>query len=395
VLDSVGISFANFMQWLMDVQMKTNYDGIIFMLRTIFVGHNADGTSDTVQTETIPMHLNRMEINLDFAKGAYTLEFMPNMNFDVNRYSRFLTISTATSYSTGSGNTLEGLINSFEKELTDKSASYFDSIQKIVTEAGRAGGRFGRQVKYQITIPARWKPWKVVGSNVGGKSEQTFTRQNPASTASPAKTEAEGQIKNSYTSVETGTTITAALDKILRQVPEVADLGNFSTNQVANGSVTFFKYIVGITSTDADMTVHVDIVEFVVPNVSAKDQSPNTVKQNDKAFYKEINGQRVPLDVITYDYIFTGKNKDVLNFEMKIQDFQFLLASNLRIGDGAMNQVSATSNLEATTATGKKENDPVFARPYDPLVMPLDTSAALSNFTQYANIGKSKELIEK
>ena len=36
VLDSVGISFINFIRWIMIDKMQTNYDGMLYMLRTIF-----------------------------------------------------------------------------------------------------------------------------------------------------------------------------------------------------------------------------------------------------------------------------------------------------------------------------------------------------------------------
>ena len=403
VLDSVGISFANFMQWLMDEQMKTNYDGLVFMLRTIFVGHNADGTSSTVQTETIPMHLTRMEINLDFAKGAYTLEFMPNMNFDVNRYGRFLTVSSATTYTSGADNLLGGLVNSFESELNRKSTQYFDSVQKTVQDAAKSRGTtaaaLGRKVQYMITIPERWNTFKVIGANPNERLETLFQRTTPGTTPPAPK---GGEIKNVAVGVARGTELTKALTTIFSQVPEVAELGNFASQKPGKaGGVTFYKYLVGITSDDTVMTVHVDVVEFRVPDIFTRDKKDaNSVSTDDSAFYKTMpDGRRIPLDFVEYDYIFTGKNKDILNFEMKIQDFQFLLASNLRAGDNAMRGVSdSNGNTNATnTANGEDADSLIYARPFDPLVMPLDSESALMNFSKYtiAQSEKSKEIIAK
>ena len=402
VLDSVGISFANFMQWLMDEQMETNFDGLVFMLRTIFVGHHPDGSTETIQVETIPMHLRRMDINLDYAKGAYTLDFIPNMNFDVSQNSRFLTVSTATSYTTGAGNTLLGLINSFEDQMNKKSKEYFDGIQKIIQDSGRGSGKpLGRKVEYMITIPESWNKFEITGSNTGECAEQIFTKANPV--AKPKEPEA-GKIKNSYAAAEPGAEITKVLDAVFKQVPDIAKMGNFKTDQSANKSndfVIFYKYIVGLTSDDTTMVVHVDIVEFKIPNIIAQqNQSAAAVSEFEKEFYDTVIEQgvskRVPKDFIEYDYIFSGKNKDILTFDIKIQDFQFLLAGNLKLGENAVAQVVDTSGKTNDVVPIKDDN--LFrARQYDPLVMPTNSKAALDNFrnysTQLMSQKKSAELI--
>lgn len=403
ILDSVGISFANFMQWLMDKQMKTNYDGLIFMLRTIFVGHKPDGTSETVQSETIPMHLNKMEINLDFAKGAYNLEFMPNMNFDVNRFGRFLSVSLATTYGTGAGNTLGGLVRSLEKQLNTASKKYYDDVQDIIKKTG-SSQTLGRPVQYMITLPSeRWNNFKVDGATAGGAAETLFAladRQKKAedktAKASNASSNPSGGLKETFTAVKPSLSIPKVLDMFFKQTPEVAKLGNFQTNtNNTDGFVTFYKYIVGLTSDDKMMMVHVDVVEFKVPNIFAQEQpkikNTSVVSQQENEFYTTIEDppksgiiKRVPNNFIEYDYIFTGKNKDILNFDMKIQDFQFLLASNIRIGDSAIRDV-ADSNGATPTPSASANNDLLYTRQYDPILMPLDTVAALKNFSNYTS----------
>jgi len=392
VLDSVGISFANFLQWLMDSQMKTNFDGLVFMLRTIFVGHKADGTTETVQSETIPMHLNRVEINLDYAKGAYTMEFMPNMNFNVQKHSRFLVVSTTTAYGTGDGNTLGGLVTSFEKRLNDASLKFFNDIQKAVKDAGggTGDGQYGRRVEYQITIPESWKPWQVKGSNQGKVSE---TKYGKDSTTPPTT------INNSLVATQPGSEITKILDEIFKQIPDIAEMGNFkSSDPSKEGVITFYKYIVGLTSSNETVCVHVDVVEFKVPNVFRRKPSESAaVSSIDTEFYAEQTDKdtgikrRVPKDFIEYDYIFTGRNKDILNFDMKIQDFQFLLASNLKIGPSDLN--NAADSGETPDGKGKETYDDLLhARKYDPIVLPIDSNAALKAFSNVAGaIGKKDE----
>lgn len=402
ILDSAGISFANFMQWLMDTQMKCNYDGLIFMLRTIFVGHKPDGTSETVQSETIPMHLNKMEINLDFAKGAYNLEFMPNMNFDVNRYNRWLTVWLATTYHTGKGNKLGALITSFEKELNTKSADFFNGVQNTLAavNGGAKVQTLGRKVQYMITLPSKdWANFDVTGATPGGAPEIKFFADLPKKDEKTGTT--SGQIKDSTTAVKPSLTIPKALDAIFKQCPDVAKLGNFKTNtNTSDEYVTFFKYIVGITSDNDIVMVHVDVVEFKVPNIIAQEQPKNKntsiVTQQENEFYVTTdlgNGviKREPRNFIEYDYIFTGMNKDILNFDMKIQDFQFLLASNMRIGDDAMRNVTDRSGDTNQPKPAPGSDELIYTRQYDPIIMPTDTEAALKNFSSYSLLLKTKE----
>lgn len=399
VLDSVGISFANFMQWLMDTQMKTNFDGLIFMLQVVFVGHKVDGTTETVQSETIPMHLNKMEINLNFAKGAYTLEFMPNLNFDVKRHGRFLNISTSTSYKSIDG-TLGSIIDSLQKNLNTASEAYFNSIQERTKSFTGGLVKLGRKVNYMITLPKNWPSFRTESRSTGGTGERNFAKHLQDAQEKKAKEEqaksgvnGDGQIKDSYISVPPGISIPEALDIIFSTVPDIAKMGNFESQTIGDGAVKFFKYIVGLTSDDEIMTVHVDVVEFTVPNVFVNQtKTLNQISANEKEFYHiyEKDGVvvREPKDFIEMDYIFTGMNKDILEFELKIQDFQFLLASNLRIGDTAIDDVS--DNPDAQGAIKKQTGEHLlYSREFDPMLMPLNTKAALDNLTKYTAFLKS------
>lgn len=416
ILDSVGISFANFMQWLIDYQMQSNYDGIIFMLRVIFVGHHPDGTSETIQSETIPLHLNRMDINLDYAKGIYTLEFMPNMNFNVNTYKRFLTISTATTATTGLGNTLGSAISSFQDNLNKTSSEYYEGIQKIFNEATNNSSKpvlegsnlnsneFGRKVTYMITIPPDWKAFILEGSNIGGSLESIYKKQfeidakaAKTSTSNSDRTKSQdGALKDSYIAAPAGEIITKVLDAVFRQVPQIAASGNFqiaTDKDAATGMVKFFKYIVGITTDDKTMTVHIDVVDFKIPDVfnDESKKNPTGISKENANYHPadpEKGGIREPKNFIEYDYIFSGKNKDILNFEMKIQEFQFLLSSNLRIGDSAIKEVVDTGK---EIVGGPKANMLIYSRKYDPMVLPLNTVDSLANFKNQSHLLKTSE----
>lgn len=381
ILDSVGISFFNYMQWLLDAKMECNFDGLVFMLRTIFVGHLADGTTTTVHSLTIPMHLAKMDINLDFAKGAYNLEFWPNMNFNIDKQRRWMHIGQASTYFTGKGNNKLGpLVNSFEASLNDRSLAFFN---KVNGNNGPKKESIGRQVKYMITIPESWSNFEFTGTSEGAATETVFSKlkQIENTEVAAANKAQEKKVIDSHVSVKTGITITQVLDIIFSQVIEIKKMGNFKQSDEVDGEVTFYKYITGITSDNTSVTVHVDVIEFKVPNRLAMETPKNTVKKQDSEFYREENGKKVPKNCIEYDYIFTGKNKDILNFDLKIEDVQWLLANNLKVGAGEYFNINDNGYSEADKKENKKALELGATRKYDPILMPQTTKSEEINYS--------------
>lgn len=426
ISDAVGISFINFIQWLMNEKMQTNFDGMIFMHRVLFVGHHPNGKTETVQSVTIPMHLFKMELSLDALKGTYDMQFMPNMNFDVMQHHRWLNIHNATRYFSGDGvNNLGGIIDSFESQLNKVSETYYDEVQDRVEKAGRMGeaGKYGRKVQYQITIPAEWRDYKVIGSGTANATETNFKlkqmldaedqkrRDEEAKAAAEQKkktdeaAKAEGnaavekqaaQPLDTNVSVQPDRQITEVLDFIFKQVPQIADLGTGRKIAGERGSVTFYKHFVGITSDDQVMTVHVDVVPFKVPNLVFEDKEGKALSQSvaagDADFYQEVgkDGARRPANYMEFDYIFTGKNKDVLNFDLKFQDLQWMLASQLNLGPGVDGVVenTRTGQTPVKDISGQinERAELITTRQYDAILVPRKTTEELENYSNYTNL---------
>jgi hypothetical protein len=394
VLDAVGISFADFLQYLMDTQLQTSYDGMIFMLQTIFVGHRDDGTTETVHTETIPMHLLRIEINLDFAKGAYTMEFMPNMNFDVKKYQRFMTIGQATN-AYAKGATIGELVESFQANLNKRASDFYDQLSAIVnkTSENRTKKQLGRKVQYQISIPKEWKNWQTMGKNVAGTSETALKSADPKATPNISV-----KVNDANFSSKPGSLITEHLNEMFKTVNEIAALGNFKQSDPSkDGSVTFYKYIVGITSNNDTFMVHVDVVLFEVPNAFRRKPGSTEITDTDLQTHHPVTidgvTRRIPNDYIVYDYIFSGQNKDILSLELKVQEFQMLLASNLRIGTLDMQKAAPDGTIDPEQQ--KLVEELMNTRPYDPIMIPQDTDEALKAFSTLYKVASDKQIEEQ
>jgi hypothetical protein len=92
-----------------------------------------------------------------------------------------------------------------------------------------------------------------------------------------------------------------------------------------------------------------------------------------------------------FDYLFSGKNKDVIKFDMKMQDLTYLLAANLNIGAGAFAGVTQNQNTADKGLKINKQAELVQARAYDALLLPKQSSDELSNFTNYASLLHQKQ----
>lgn len=399
ILDSVGISFINYLQWLMDSKMQCGFDGMIFMIRVIFVGHHEDGSTETIQTVTIPAHLFKIDVNLDYAKGVYDCVFMPNFNFSVNTHQRWLNIGTATNYNTQSGNTLGEMIDSFETSLNKDSSDFYQSISARILEAGgdptaTVGGKFGRLVQYQITIPDDWRKFECDGPSTHNAIEKAFVKTAAANQTAPQKAAtAPGKdvtpATSSYISVDPGQTIPQVVEVILKSCSATREFGNADKLTSKSESITFYKFLVSVSSDDASFIVHVDVIPFVVPNV-VPPQSNSASTTPSSVYEKQIvdagTGRTitVPTNYFEFDYIFTGKNLDILHFDMKLENLQFLLASNVKTSQGELYNVSSKGQTDQT-AKAVKQVDPFFtsSRQYDPMMIPLMSKEQRAAFSQY------------
>jgi len=199
--------------------------------------------------------------------------------------------------------------------------------------------------------------------------------------------------------VNPGQTITQVLDIMLKQCADVAELANADKLLSTDKVITFYKYLVSVSSDDNNFTVHVDIIPFAVPNVTPpkKDGKVAAVAQDQSKFYQVVDGKRIPANYFELDYIFTGRNLDVLNLDMKIQDLQFLLAANVRVSEGELYRVAGLGQVDKTK---EKDTSPplpeIFrSRAYDPIMIPMLSEEQRKNFTDYAaqrSVEQSKKL---
>jgi hypothetical protein len=404
VIDSLGIQFANFLQYIMDQQLQVSYDGMTLLVRVLFIGHRADGTTQVVQSLTIPAIFKQIQVDLNDVKGVYTCTLYPLIGMPSNsrNNAKWTSIGAASSYFSGeNANTLGAVVNAFERQLNEVSLKRYAQVNGQTTADGTkvSVGRFGRPVQYMITLPKGWAEFKFSGPTQGGATETVFAelvKVEASKSASAAEAQKKAQqnssapAKDSFVAVNPSLSIPEVLDVIFSQCLEVAQLGNFTKKQDQDGNLKFYKHLVTVTSDDASFTVHVDIVEFIVPNVDlATGAKSNSVGANDAALYelteyKDGSSRRRPKQFIEYDYIFSGTNIDVLHLDLKIENLNILLMQGSKLGQGELfSKVADGQDQGDGTSVGSDEH-PVFGRrKKDPALMPPRSTGDDTNFSTY------------
>lgn len=410
VVDSMGISFANFLQYLMDQKLQVSFDGMTVLVRLLFIGHRPDGTSDVVQSVTIPAIFKQIQVDLNDTKGLYTCTLFPLIGMPSNSQNnpKWTAIGTASSYFTGlSANTLGAVVSSFERRLNEESFKRYAQRNAQTQDQGtkKSVGRFGRQVQYMITLPKGWSDFKFSGPSQNAAVETVFTelvkreKQQSESVAEAQKKAQKGSAtpaKDSHVAVDPGLTVTEVLDVIFNQCLDVAKLGNFTKKADTDGMIRFYKHLVTVTSNDDGFTVHVDVVLFEVPNADLDTgKGASSVSSNDQDIYTDIKlkdgtTKRAPKQYLEFDYIFSGTNIDVLTLDLKIENLNILLMQGQKLGAGELWTTAENANEQKDGEGVAKDEKPVFGfRSKDPVLLPPRSSGDASN---YSNLGANAQV---
>lgn len=413
IIDSTGISFANFLQYMTEKQLQVSFTGMTLLVRVLFIGHRLDGSTATVQSVTIPAIFNTIQVDLSDTKGIYNCTLFPltGMPSNAGYNAKWTSIGTASSYFTGQNvNTLGAVVDSFEAELNRLSIARFIDLNSKVQNAGqktKAVNDFGRPVQYMITLPKEWQTFTFSGPTQGNATETNFAQLvkdqeviRAAATAKEAQQKAQqnstSAAKDSFVSVNSNLTITEVLDIIFSQTLEVAKLGNFTKKQDQNGNLKFYKHIITVTSDDSSFLVHADVVEYFVPNVMLN-QKPgaSTTERDQLLFNTEKTAQagvvkKVPKNFIEFDYIFSGVNIDVMSLDLKIENLNWLLMQGMKLGAGAIND-STIDGQKQTDGEGVSDDTRQLLGMgrKDPVLMPQRTKNENTNFPGLAANAKS------
>lgn len=404
VRDTYGIAFLNFIRDLVDNTMSTSANGLVFMLKTFFIGHTDQGTTEAIPSgglDPIPLIFFDVESSFDASGGVHTIKAAgsgagapladPSLLF-VNRNLNLATNNNST--------LIKDLVQDLQDKMNDQLKAQFQAVKQ-------ATGGNGRQVKYMITIPDDWASYTVSSITKDNFVEKVFQKEQQANeqtqqsvpNSAPKSTSDEDRFK---TSVNTNVKVTVPqlLSEIFKHCDQI-HLDLIGSDDLATKTNTgdvpkMYQIKSAITSDSSSVTVHFDVLNFYLPRVTDdKDSNNQQTVVNRTKQEQQANNDRHAQEAkygIVYDYIFTGKNTDILNFDIKANLIGLFMQGNRPGANEALssdNVRSASADPSQSKQTDKKTVPAIEIRKYDPVYLPQLTSEGQRGYV-YASPDSAK-----
>jgi hypothetical protein len=409
IIDPSGIGFFNYMKWLCDIGLQTDITGVTFLLHVMFMGHTDSGTTELVDSISIPLimagQFNLTQFGTD--GGRYELQFVPISGMIGDDFAIYTNLWAGESISIKFSDGLLGnAIQALENKLNKASREYFfkmNPIEKptdgVVTESQVQSKnpqakkhKNGRLVQYMITIPEHWFYFKVDSpaaklyetkfESVKAQKQQQVEKQKAEviasvndQTAKEPKTPATG-----YYASAANMTIPDVLWALLTACDEVNKLCNLEAKSQGIGKI--FKVLTGITSDKDIVLVHFDIVEFNLPDTNGS--------ESDVIDSRVPTKTENPPGAMIFDYVFSGKNEDILHLDIAVNNLMMGLFSKSNVS------VSAIQDIVGKSQVKNKDEPEVFDKPMlykvrqlQPIVAPPPSYIQYTNNAVSTNKGQA------
>lgn len=366
-VDSTGVGLINYLKFLASSKLKVSIHNAAFFLKTVFVGHTDTGTTEIVTQTGIPMCLRDIKMYPNHLGSTLDVQFLPIPNglaVQDDNYSKISDLPGVFSPT----KKLKDAVKSLEDAVNKKSRQWYKELQiRKLNDDVRNGGKgqsespksYGKLVQYMFTLPEAWDSFEVKGvyQNISESKYKKDGAREPTNT---------NGVYVGFNST-TETTITELINTLLRQSTEVQKLA--SNEKRDKGQLEAFEIHTQITSDDSTVTVHYDVIGLALP----KTETSDTRETADLFKITEENQA-------SYDYIFTGKNTDILSFELKINNVNIAIADDLFIGGKAQEETAKDQKDKDgdKTNTSKKQMVLNFHEK-DPVLLPAKTGSQQAN----------------
>lgn len=444
IIDPSAISFVNYLQHLKDDVFKTDLPGMVFLLKTIFVGHTDQGTTEHISSSEIPMILVTIDMSIDHTGGYYTMKFAPLNGSVQNNIPGVNNIGQNTLLK---GKTIGEMFDCLQLNLNRTQRKIYEKINLNKTD------KIGRPFQYMFTLPGdlpndtvsgkpKWRTFEMTGvteliteqnnkiketsekmSSAAKKYEDQKTatikkmrnekkseeeiqkvlkemdEQYLANTKATAEnmtniTVSQDSDKTVYISLNENTSVYDAITTIMHMCPAVNEKMN--NDAVKKDKIERYKTKTYLTSDLISATMHYDILEQTIVNI---DNVTNSSNKTDAfaAYFKKSDknpDERVPINSIEFDYIFSGKNTDVINLDIKINNAQILLMNQDKLSeqkrrDPNVGQTDQKSKEDENLEIEKKETNVTI--PKNGLILP--TTKTKDEMSAHASIPQGNEVL--
>ena len=230
-----------------------------------------------------------MDISFNFgtAESTYNLECMEIDGGGLSKQLAHLqNLYPVNSVGTkNKSNTLAGLMQDLEERLNRASSDFYVKTKTL-------NGAKGKLVQYMITIPDEWANFVPTRAFKDLNPEQLYSKKPNKNVAKSERTRVHSVNLDNRTE-----NICDAIKKILEACPDFLKLTSEAAKKDGKGYI--FRTVTNLTSSESVFTVHFDVYPVLIPKKLDGGIFP-TSKESIK-------------NLMEFDYIFTGKNKDILD----------------------------------------------------------------------------------
>lgn len=355
VVDPSGVGFFNYFRYLTFDKLKTSGSGgLVFCLHITFVGHTDTGATEHVSTVGIPMimggeftlseYTTRGAVyDMGFCAQTMSIGQMPQMS----EIPKVLSVKFENSLLGTAVQAIENQLNVTAREWYLKANPVSkppDATGQPVEKKDKTE-RNGRIIRYMITIPPNWFYFTVCATNDRTPETIFYGDGTKAAAEEEYKRIQEHMIINKanngvYTS-QVSNDVKQILMNLLMLCPEVTQM----YSEISNiDELTKPKVNQSISSSEDEIVIHFDIVTYKEPNPKAEqnkvfDGTRTGPEKNDKK----------PDGAIEFEYLFSGHNQDILDFNIKID--------NLMVGLETSSAAPYELGKDITSQSQKKKNN--------------------------------------
>lgn len=346
ITEPLGLIFLNEVQNAYKL-LNSDPTACVWMIKTIFVGYSSDTSKPEYITNINPLIFNVIELTSDFTiqGGVYNIGFV-NINNGSGKLPQLMNIAETIKLSLSKNPTLKDtILNKLSGKINENSIRYFNEVKDNIIKMGMDP----KPVVYEFVLDKAYhgNEYLIDDSQQQNKTEGT---KDDGCTLDFSKS----------------ITIENAIKNIMRHCPQVKK----DAKGIVGGKYGYkIRSILNSNNKEHKITYHIQRYKIVFSDVFKAATSED----------QEIR-DALERNTITFDYIYTGNNTDILDFSMKmdmgIVFFQTMISANNLGSQQATLSGQTSSEIAANGAPpDAKLSDASIARP----ILPVFFSTKVKN----------------
>lgn len=292
---------------------------VYYVLKTFFIGFRDDDAvrdSEGNRTDFIsdipPLTFIVYDVTGSFteAGGVYQMEFVA-AGHGASRLPQYS--KAVNNMSVTAGKSLEETLLRLQDNINQSYEQYYNCVREQILSVQGDGQTIVdslRKVKYVIAVGKDYKGEAGIKYTVTNQPQQY---KNNAGCAEGAQITFPP-----HTSIET------AISTIMSMSPQVQ--ADMATGDTSTGNKYEYKVHTALVSEQAadeaegvlNYTVYYRVERFLSPKSIAYEPAFNVLQGDQSQINNNPNLERIRQNIIEFDYMYTGKNIDILDFEMKV-----------------------------------------------------------------------------